>query len=57
MTNKVKLLRAELEALIFWDRLYMENPAPDQIDKDARMARIFRKVQLIAELHEATTWN
>lgn len=57
MTKKVEKLKAELEALILWDRLFMEDPAPQRIDKDARFARIFRRVQVVAELHELASRN
>ena len=57
MTNRVEKLKAELEALILWDRLFTEDPAPERIDKDACFARIFRRVQVIAELHELTSRN
>jgi hypothetical protein len=57
MTKRVEKLKAELEALILWDRLFTEDPAPERIDKDACFARIFRRVQVIAELHELTSRN
>jgi hypothetical protein len=50
MANNLERLEAELEALALWDRLYLEIPTPDTIDKDACMARIFRRVQVIVEL-------
>jgi hypothetical protein len=55
MADRVTIFEAELEALILWDRLYCENPAPDQIEKDACKTRMFRRVQLIAELHKAAS--
>ena len=57
MTNRVEKLKAELEALILWDRLFTEDPAPERIDKDACFARIFRRVQVVAELHELVSRN
>jgi hypothetical protein len=51
MANKVESLKAELEAILLWDRLYVENPAPDTIDNDACKARVFRRVQIMMELH------
>jgi hypothetical protein len=49
--------QAELEAHILWDRMYADKPAPDQIDKDACIARMFRRVQLMVELQKAASWN
>jgi hypothetical protein len=57
MTSKVEDLKAELESLILWDRLYVENPAPDKIEQDACFARTFRRVQVVAELHELARRN
>lgn len=57
MTTKVKALVAELEFLILWDRPYVENPAPDRIEQDACFARTFRRVQVVAELHELARRN
>jgi hypothetical protein len=39
MENKIELLQAELDAINLWDRLYVEIPQPDVIDKDACAAR------------------
>jgi hypothetical protein len=50
MANRVEILEAELNAIILWDRLYMQNPAPDSIERDACIARIFRRVQVVMEL-------
>jgi hypothetical protein len=55
MTNKIKIPKAELAAHVLWDRLYVENPAPGQIDKDACIARTFRRLQLMAELQKAAS--
>ena len=50
MANRAEILQAELNAIILWDRMYMQNPAPDSIEKDACIARIFRRVQIVTEL-------
>jgi len=50
MANRVEILEAELNAIILWDRMYMQNPAPDSIERDACIARIFRRVQVVMEL-------
>ena len=50
MAHKLELLEAELQAIILWDRLYTDNPSPDLIEKDACIARTFRRVQVVAEL-------
>jgi hypothetical protein len=55
MTNKIKIPKAELAAHVLWDRLYVENPDSGQIDKDACIARIFRRVQLMAEFQKAAS--
>ena len=57
MTSAIQALKAEQEAMNLWDCLYVENPHPDGIDKDACLARIFRRVQLIAELHKLVSRN
>lgn len=50
MANRVEILEAELSAIILWDRMYIQNPAPDSIEKDACIARIFRRLQVVMEL-------
>ena len=50
MANKAEILQAELDAIMLWDRVYMDNAAPDSIEKDACIARIFRRVQVVIEL-------
>ena len=50
MENKVATLKAELAAIELWDRLFIETPEPNQIDKDAAKARFFRSVQIVHEL-------
>jgi len=50
MANRAEILEAELNAIILWDRMYMQNPAPDSIERDACIARIFRRVQVVMEL-------
>jgi hypothetical protein len=51
MENKIELLQVELDAINLWDRLYVEIPQPDVIDKDACAARFLRRAQIISELH------
>ena len=50
MANRAEILEAELKAIILWDRMYMQNPAPDSIERDACIARIFRRIQIVTEL-------
>lgn len=50
MANRAEILEAELNAIILWDWIYMQNPAPDSIERDACIARIFRRVQIVTEL-------
>ena len=50
MANRAEILEAELNAIILWDRMYMQNPAPDSIEEDACVARIFRRLQVVMEL-------
>ena len=57
MAIKVKTLEAELDAIILWDRLYVDNPCPDLIEKDACIARTFRRVQVVAELNRLALRN
>jgi hypothetical protein len=39
MMDRAELLKAELVAIDFWDRLYLETPEPSQIETDAARAR------------------
>ena len=57
MAKRVEVLKAELEAINLWDHLYVDNPAPDAIEKDACFTRTFRRVQVVAELHELARRN
>ena len=50
MASKVKILKAELEAINLWDRLYLEDPEPSATEKDACLTRFFRRVQIAVEL-------
>jgi hypothetical protein len=51
MSSRTEVLSAELDAIILWDRVYIDNAAPDSIEKDACIARIFRRVQVVFELN------
>ena len=53
----VEKLKAEMDAINLWDRMFADNPNPDDIDKDACTARLFRRVQVAAQLHELATRN
>jgi hypothetical protein len=57
MANQTEILTAELNAINFWDRMYVDNPEPDQIDKDACVARLFRRSQVIVELERIARSN
>ena len=57
MAAQADVLKAELDAINLWDRLYVEIHAPDAIEKVACFARIFRRVQVVAELHELARRN
>jgi hypothetical protein len=57
MANKMKILTAELNAINHWDRVYSILPHPDQIDKDACIARFFRRIQVVAKIHEFASMN
>ena len=58
MAGKVEILKAELEAINLWDRLYAEDPEPSAILKDACVARFFRRAQIAVELmHLAESTN
>jgi hypothetical protein len=57
MAIRVKTLEAELDAIILWDRLYVDNPCPDLIEEDACIARTFRRVQVVAELNRLALRN
>jgi hypothetical protein len=50
MMDRAELLKAELVAIDFWDRLYLETPEPSQIETDAARARFFRCAQIVYEL-------
>jgi hypothetical protein len=45
MSSRMEVLSAELDAITLWDRMSIDNAAPDVIQKDAYIARIFRRVQ------------
>jgi hypothetical protein len=48
MENEVAKLKSELAAIAVWDRLFADLECPDQIDKNALVARLYRR-QVIAE--------
>jgi hypothetical protein len=50
MTDQRQLLTAELKAIDLWDGMLMENPRPDAIEKDASLARFFRRLEVVVEL-------
>jgi hypothetical protein len=50
MDTQIEVLRAELNAINYWDTEFVENPEPSNIDRDACIARFFRRVQVLAEL-------
>jgi hypothetical protein len=45
MASRTEVLEAELEAVNLWDRIYVDNPSPDSVEKDACIARILRTVR------------
>jgi hypothetical protein len=57
VASKVEILAAELNAINHWDRVYSILPHPDQIDKDACIARFFRRIQVVAKIHEFASMN
>jgi hypothetical protein len=57
MATKIDVLTAELKAINLWDRIFMDQVDPDTIDNDACTARMFRRAQLVAELHELSSRN
>lgn len=56
MENEVAKLKSELAAIAVWDRLFADLESPDQIDKDALVARIYRR-QAIAERLMELSWG
>ena len=57
MANKVKLLKAGLEAINLWDRLYAEEPEPSAMERDACVTRFFRRAQIAVELMNLAASN
>jgi hypothetical protein len=53
MTDQRQLLTAELKAIDFWDGMLVNNPRPDAIEKDAGLARFFRRLEIIVELKKS----
>jgi hypothetical protein len=57
MPSQITLLRAELDAINYWDDQLVENPEPGVIDQQASIARFFRRVQVLAQLQALATRN
>jgi hypothetical protein len=57
MAERIRLLRAELEAINLWDHLYVEMEEPCKIESDACAARLFRGCQVAVELQKLTAMN
>jgi hypothetical protein len=57
MASKTEILAAELKAITLWDRIFADQKNPNAIDNDACTARMFRRVQIMAELHELSSRN
>jgi hypothetical protein len=57
MAKRAQLLRAELEAINLWDRLYAEMAEPSKIDNDACATRLLRRCQIAVELQKLTAIN
>ena len=53
----MKVLKAELEAINLWDRLYAEDPEPSAMEKDACVTRFFRRAQIAVELMNLAASN
>ena len=50
-------LRAELDAINLWDRLYVEMAEPTKADSDACAARLLRRCQIAVELQKLIAVN
>ncbi len=55
--TKSRQLRAELEAINLWDRLFVEMVEPSTIDTDACAARLLRRCQIAVELQKLIAIN
>ncbi len=56
MEDEVARLKSELAAIAVWDRLFADLGCPDQIDKNALLARMDRR-QAIAERLLELSWD
>jgi hypothetical protein len=54
MNSKGEILTAELKAIDLWDRMLTDTQPPSQMEKDASLYRMFRRVQIAVELHRIT---
>jgi hypothetical protein len=52
MSDKIGSLKAEMEAINLWDHLFANSPNPSDMEKDACVARLFRRVQVAVELQQ-----
>ena len=52
MENDFANLRSELAAITLWNRLFADLERPDEIDKDARVARFCREQVIVQRLRE-----
>jgi hypothetical protein len=57
MSGKIESLKAEMEAINLWDRIVADNPDPSDVEKDACVARLFRRVQIAVELQQLASRN
>jgi hypothetical protein len=55
--SQITLLRAELDAINYWDDQFVENPEPSVIDQQACITRFFRRVQVLSQLQALAKRN
>jgi hypothetical protein len=57
MENEFANLKSELVAITIWDRHFAELEHPDEIDKDAWVARFGRRQMIVQRLRELSANN
>ena len=57
MENEFANLKSELAAITLWNRFFADLEHPDEIDKDACVARFFRRQLIVQRLRELSANN
>jgi hypothetical protein len=57
MENEFANLKSELAAITLWNRFFADLEHPDEIDKDACVARFVRRQLIVQRLRELSANN